>query len=102
MNLPKITHLQAAVLLALQSSDELYGRDLRQNLCEVTNKKTSLAAFYQMMARLEDAGLVEGRYQEKTVDEVVITERVYKITGEGSRQLRDVAVFYEGILPNAI
>jgi len=63
---------------------ELRGRSIRQRLSELGHEKSG-PAYYQFMARLEEAGFVAGRYEKKVIDGQVIKERVYKITGNGVR-----------------
>jgi DNA-binding PadR family transcriptional regulator len=81
MPIPEITSLQFLVLAFLVDG-ELPGRSLREKLAEQGRRK-SAPAFYQFMARLEEAGLVEGRYDQKVIDGQIIKERVYAITGSG-------------------
>ena len=57
MKLPQITHLQFSVLAFLQGG-ERPGKSVRQQLAE-RGMRRSGPAFYQLMSRLEDAGLVE-------------------------------------------
>ena len=92
MPLPDLTHLQFLILAALLDG-ELPGRQLRQVMADEGAKK-SAPAFYQLMARLEDAKFVEGRYEQKVVDGQVLKERVYTLTGGGSQVLEDVREFY--------
>ena len=56
--LPAVTHLQVLVLEAVKDGDAI-GRDLRDTLA-AHGVRSSAPAFYQMMGRLEEAGLVEG------------------------------------------
>ena len=51
-------------------------------------------AFYQMMARLEDAGLVAGEYDQKIVDGQIIKERRYSLTARGETAWTATRVFY--------
>ncbi len=92
MPLPDITHLQFLVL-GLLMDGELSGRLLREGMAEDGRRK-SAPAFYQFMARLEDAGLVEGRYEPKILDGQPIKERWYKVTGRGESAWRDTRDFY--------
>lgn len=88
---PPLTHLQYAVLSSLD--DNITGRELRENLRSLGIKKSG-PAFYQLMARLEDVGVVKGSYQVKIVEGQPIKERRYKITGSGRRSLAHVQEFY--------
>ncbi|WP_139228364.1 hypothetical protein [Planctomicrobium piriforme] len=87
--LPNITHLQFAVL-DLLVFEEVAGRVVRNKLAA----KTSLPAFYQMMRRLEDVGLIEGRYQRTDAPKVSFRERFYSLTEPGRRARASVIAFY--------
>src|SRR4051794_23847082 len=92
MPLPRITHLQFLVLATLIDG-ELPGRVVREKLAEQGERKTG-PGFYQFMARLEDAGLVEGWYDQKVIDGQIIKERCYRITGHGIGAIDEVRNFY--------
>src|SRR5262245_52610497 len=92
MSLPEITHLQFFLLDALIGGERT-GRSLREELAKRGHKK-SAPAFYQTMARLEDAKFVKGRYDQKVVEGQIIKERVYEIRGAGTRAVNDVRHFY--------
>jgi len=66
VSLPEITHLQFSVLAFLRS-DEQPGKAVREQLAGLGLKRSG-PAFYQLMARLEDAELVDGRYDQKIVE----------------------------------
>jgi DNA-binding PadR family transcriptional regulator len=91
--LPGVTHLQFAVLGQLLA-DEQAGRQLRRGLARLGERR-SAPAFYQMMARLEDAGLVSGRYDQRLLDGQLIKERRYRITASGVRAWERTREFYE-------
>ena len=91
-NLPPVTHLQYLVLDALDGA-ERSGRDLRA-LLAAHGVKNSAPAFYQMMGRLEDAGLVEGRYDQRVVAGQHLKERSYRLTRDGMRAVSDTRAFY--------
>jgi DNA-binding PadR family transcriptional regulator len=93
MALPILTHLQFLVLRYLINGESLSGRYLREKLAEEKALKTG-PAFYQLMARLEDAGFVEGTYEQKVVDGQILKERTYQITGSGVTALEEVRNFY--------
>src|SRR5579863_8816634 len=90
--LPPVTHLQVLVLEALRETDQS-GRDLRDRLAAF-GVRNSAPAFYQMMGRLEETGLVEGWYEQKLVGGQNIKERRYRITRGGRRALDETRVFY--------
>jgi DNA-binding PadR family transcriptional regulator len=54
-------------------------------------------AFYQLMARLEKAQLVEGWYEQIAVGDQHVTERRYRITPEGARLLTRAQAFYQDV-----
>ncbi len=95
MNLPEITHLQFLVLNLCQAerSGEISGRRLRELMKQAGVKKTG-PGFYQMMARLEDAGMVKGWYEQRLIDGQPIKERTYKLTAKGVRIKESTQVFY--------
>lgn len=93
--LPEITHLQFAVLSHLQLG-HVRGRDLRRELARRGVRRT-LAAFYQMMGRLEEAGLVEGWYDQKVIDGQLIKERCYRITPAGKKACARAYAFYSAL-----
>jgi DNA-binding PadR family transcriptional regulator len=59
--------------------------------------RRSAAAFYQMMARLERDGLVDGYYGQVVVGDQSVTERRYRITPAGTRIWSDTRAFYESV-----
>jgi DNA-binding PadR family transcriptional regulator len=90
--LPPVTHLQFLVLDAL-ADRERPGRELRDGLT-AWGVRRSGPAFYQMMARLEDAGLVEGWYEQRSVAGQHLKERSYRLTKPGRRALEGTRSFY--------
>lgn len=93
MNLPDLPHLQFAVLSELIAREKT-GRDIREALKTKHKVKRSSPAFYQLMGRLEEAGMVEGRYEQSTVDGQPIKIRWYKITAPGNRAWHSTRDFY--------
>ena len=92
MSLPTITHLQFLVLSRLAQGEQA-GRHLRKLLARHGAKRTS-PAFYQMMARLEDATLVTGHYTQQVIDGQLIKERHYRVTAAGRRACERTRAFY--------
>jgi hypothetical protein len=92
MSIPDLTHLQFLVLTTLLDGEQA-GRYVREKLAEQGVRKTG-PAFYQLMARLEDSGLVKGWYDQKIVEGQIIKERRYKLTGTGVRAWEEVRDFY--------
>jgi DNA-binding PadR family transcriptional regulator len=89
---PDVTHLQYLILCELLDGEHA-GRDLRA-LLEGHGVLKSAPAFYQLMARLEDSGLVRGRYEQKVIDGQRVKERRYKITAKGATSAHAVEQFY--------
>ena len=94
---PAITHLQFLVLAMLRAGPRL-GRHVRARLAR-HGARRSAPAFYQMMARLEDAGLVEGDYDQKVIDSQIIKERRYTLTPAGEAAWKRTRDFYVESIP---
>ncbi len=92
MKLPQITHLQFHVLDALVSGPKK-GRELRESLAKAGYSK-SLAAFYQLMARLEDDKLVKGTYRKRNIDGTLATEAEYRVLKSGERARQQSLEYY--------
>src|SRR5262245_12262710 len=92
MPIPDITHLQYLLLVSLLDG-ERSGRDLRELLAREGHRK-SAPAFYQLMARLEDARFVTGRYEVKEIDGNTFKERLYRVTASGATAVDQVRAFY--------
>ena len=90
--LPDITHLQFLVL-GLLFKGERPGREIRSELAGFGVRRSS-PAFYQMMARLEDAGLVTGHYDQKVIDAQIIKQRCYRLTAAGTAAWKRTRAFY--------
>ncbi len=90
--LPELTHLQFLVL-SLLGPREKAGRQVRDALARHGVTKTG-PAFYQLMARMEDSGLLSGRYNLRSVDGQLIKERVYRITAGGIGAANATRKFY--------
>ncbi|MHC4178705.1 MAG: hypothetical protein ACYSWU_14435 [Planctomycetota bacterium] len=91
--IPELTHLQYLVLTILMGSEQS-GRHVREELEERYGHKRSLASFYQLMSRLEDAGMVKGCYERKTVEGHTVKERRYEVLGHGIRAWERSRDFY--------
>ncbi len=90
--LPELSHLQFHVLTGLLER-ERSGRELRAWIAKEGQRK-SLAAFYQLMSRMEDAKLVSGWYENKTVDGQGVKERRYRILNGGIRAWESTRKYY--------
>ena len=93
--LPTLTHLQFLVLGVLRTTDQP-GRVVRQVLASYGIRRSG-PAFYQLMARLERDGLVEGRYEQITIGDQAVTERHYHLTTDGARRWSRAQAFYEHV-----
>jgi len=92
MKLPQLSHLQFVVMGTLLEN-EAPGREIRDLLAKYGHRRSG-PAFYQLMARLEDAQLVDGRYEQIVVDGQVIKQRWYRVTAKGANEWRRCRDFY--------
>ena len=90
--LPPVTHLQFLILESLADREHA-GREVRATLADHGAERT-LPAFYELMARLEKAGLVCGSYAPKTVNGQAVRERRYTITAAGRQAHAATCRFY--------
>src|SRR5687768_15371466 len=93
--LPRLTHLQFLVLGLLRHGEQP-GRTIRETLAAHGVKRTA-PAFYQLMARLERDGLVEGWYEQITAGDQTVTERRYRIRAQGTKLWAEARDFYAAI-----
>lgn len=93
--LPELTHLQFLVLGVLRA-EELPGRVLRDALAGYGIRRTG-PAFYQLMARMEKDGLVDGWYEQIASGDQLVTERRYRITADGKKRWNEARAFYEHV-----
>jgi DNA-binding PadR family transcriptional regulator len=98
--LPRLTHLQFLVLGSLRSGEQP-GRAVRDALAARGVKRTA-PAFYQLMARLERDGLIEGWYEQITVRDQAVTERRYRMRPQGARLWAEARDFYAEIAQNGV
>ena len=90
--LPTLTHLQFLVLGLLRAGEQP-GRVVRETLGKHGIRRTA-PAFYQLMARLERDGLIEGRYEQVTVGGQAVTERRYNLLSRGRSRWDEARDFY--------
>ena len=90
--IPRLSHRQFLVVGLLRGKS-LPGRSIRAQLRDFDVRKSG-PAFYQLMSRLEDAGLVEGAYHQEIIEGQIIRERHYRITAEGLRTWEASRSFY--------
>jgi len=93
--LPALTHLQFLVLGVLRG-EEQPGRTVRDALAGYGIRRTG-PAFYQLMARMEKDGLVDGWYEQVTVGDQAVTERRYRITNDGRKRWNEARAFYDHV-----
>lgn len=90
--LPQLTHLQFLVLGLLRDGEQP-GRVVRDALGRHGVRRTA-PAFYQLMARLERDGLIEGRYEQVTTGSQAVTERRYTLRARGRELWSQARDFY--------
>jgi DNA-binding PadR family transcriptional regulator len=93
--LPDLTHLQFLVLGVLRGGEQP-GRTVRDALSQYGVRRTA-AAFYQLMARLERDGLVDGFYGSVVIGDQSVTERRYRITAAGAKRWTETRAFYDSV-----
>ncbi len=91
-----LPHLQFAVLGALGTTKRS-GREIRDEL-RALNLEKSGPAFYRLMTRLEEAGFVEGWYEQEVVDGQIFRERVYRAMPPGERAWRRTRDFHLAVI----
>jgi DNA-binding PadR family transcriptional regulator len=96
MPIPQLTHLQFLVVSELLRGEKR-GRDLRARL-RAENVRQSGPGFYQMMAALEDAGFVAGRYEQEVIDGQIIRQRHYKVNPTGKKAWQESRDFYMQVI----
>ena len=92
--IPSLTHLQFTILANVSANNDVAGVQLRQLLTSSLGQTYSGPAFYQLMGRMEEAGLVSGHYVVNLVNETPVKERRYRIEDAGHEALRGVLEFY--------
>ncbi|NKB90489.1 MAG: hypothetical protein GKS06_19960 [Acidobacteria bacterium] len=91
-----LPHLQFAVL-GILGGDRLSGRDVRERLGDLGVAR-GLTAFYRLMSRLEESGMVKGRYEQEVIDGQIVRERVYNATAAGRRARDATANFHQRVV----
>lgn len=87
-----LSHLQFAVIGLLRDGERT-GRSIRLALAEEGIDKSG-PAFYQLMSRLEEAGLVEGWYDDRLIRDLAVKERHYRLTNGGREAWDQTLDFY--------
>jgi DNA-binding PadR family transcriptional regulator len=106
MRIPDLSALQFLVIRAL-GGKERPGKEIRGKIAEYDHRM-SKPAFYQLMARLEEAGFVKGVYHLVEIAGQVAKERHYKVTAKGLEAYNATTRFFqpdrlgsEKVVPNA-
>lgn len=99
LRLPDLSHLQFIVLGQLLAGEST-GRAIREALRRFRVRQSG-PAFYQMMARMERAGLAEGWYVQQVVEGQIVKERHYRITETGTAAWQECRRFYERAIDEA-
>ena len=93
---PRLSHLQFLVLGTLLKGSRS-GRGIREDLRRFGVNRSG-PGFYQLMARLEDAELVEGSYKQKIVEGQIIRERSYRLRAPGRTAWNRCRRFNESVI----
>ena len=91
--LPALTGLQFLVIDII-GAKKLHGAEIRDQLKSEHKVNKTGPAFYQLMARLEEAKFVDGWYEQEVIDGQIIKQRCYRVTGLGERARRETLQFY--------
>ncbi len=92
VRLQPLSHLHFLILSTLAVGIRP-GREVRAAL-ETFGVARTAAAFYQLMARLEGAGLVEGWYEQVIAGDQAVTERRYTLKPAGRKLVEETRRFY--------
>jgi len=96
----RLTEQQFKIVEALIPG-ERFGKELRAHLKACGFRKSG-PAFYQLMARMEEAGLVRGWYDQKIVDGQIIKQRRYKALGKAMRSFDETRQFFGGAVEGGL
>jgi DNA-binding PadR family transcriptional regulator len=80
---------EQVLLLALLTTDEAYGVEIRRAIEERTGRTISPGAVYTALDRLERRGLVRSRLGEPTAERGGKRKRYYRLVPAGQRLLRE-------------
>ena len=94
-----LPHLQFAVLGVLRGGKRP-GHEIRTEL-DVLGLKKGGPAFYRLMARLEEGGLVEGWYEQEVVEGQIFRTRVYRASPRGVRAWDESRAFHLAVIGRA-
>ena len=88
-----LPHLQF-LIIAIMGPKKMSGRDIREAMRAQGAHKTKAAA-YQLFARMVDAGLLEGDWEEWLEDGETYRRKVFRVTGEGHLASDRTRDFYQ-------
>jgi PadR family transcriptional regulator, regulatory protein PadR len=98
MKAPSINKTETLILTAL--SQERYGLEIIEKVSEITQGKVklTLGGVYTTLHRMEEKGLLEGKWGESTEVRNGNRRKYYKRTGLGIRALREVETIYRAVI----
>jgi DNA-binding PadR family transcriptional regulator len=79
---------QLVMLALLRQGSDAYGVSIRDDITARTGRDVSLGAVYKTLERLEDKGLVSGRFGEPTAERGGRRKKHFKLMAAGQRALR--------------
>lgn len=91
--LPEITHLQFLALSLIGSHNHRPGGEICDGL-KAYGESRSHPAFYMLMGRMEESGLIDGEYYSHMSGNQFIRERHYSLTKLGKAVYNHVLEFY--------
>lgn len=97
--LPTVPHLQILILDILFSTEQVSGEEIRNEL-DAYGEKREGPAFYQLMARMEKSGLIQGQYKAFKWNKRVYREAFYSITDDGRKAYQTTWKFYANLSVN--
>jgi DNA-binding PadR family transcriptional regulator len=79
---------QLVMLALLRQGSDAYGVSICDDITARTGRDVSLGAVYKTLERLEDKGLVSGRFGEPTAERGGRRKKHFKLMAAGQRALR--------------
>jgi PadR family transcriptional regulator PadR len=92
VSLPRLNETDILILSTILGSEH-YGLEIIEEVKRISDgkRKISLGGLYTTLHRMEQKGLVEGRWGDTTAERQGARRRYYKVTGLGARALRESA-----------
>ena len=99
MKIPSIGKTEALILTALLPR-ERYGLEIISKVKEISDGRVepSLGGLYTTLHRMEEKGLIEGRWGETTTVRQGARRRYYSVSGLGIRALKDTTQLYKAVV----